>query len=240
MKGCIWCENQTSSSGEHVANQLTSLQDIHDFTKTIYLFPCIGTWRARGVLQPFLWVSNALYVNYFDECFLSPFIYCVASNMSPLCWSSWGRGCGNIVRSLNNTTSIILFILLQHAVYRGFGGGSHSWVVSRCVQCYEFELNSSLRSNEPAPQIAIDYWRLRPDAKLLDVLYAVRSDESTHRFVNHSLANLNHSTDVNPFALREPDMHIKGKKIAYVYCPPYRLELAHSFSASRGQKQNNM
>jgi len=70
-------------------------------------------------------------------------------------------------------------------------------------------------SSEPAPQIAIDYWRLRPDAKLLDVLYAVRSDESTHRFVNHSLANLNQSTDVNPFALREPDMHIKGTKIAF-------------------------
>ncbi|KAG5650959.1 hypothetical protein H0H81_010397 [Sphagnurus paluster] len=70
-------------------------------------------------------------------------------------------------------------------------------------------------TNEPAPEIAIDYWRLSPDAKLLDVLYAVRSDETTHRFVNHSLANLNPSTDVNPFALREPDMHVKGKKIAF-------------------------
>lgn len=72
------------------------------------------------------------------------------------------------------------------------------------------------RTNEPAPEIAIDYWRLPPDAKLLDVIYAVRSDETTHRFVNHSLANLDPVTDVNPFALREPDMHLKGKKIAYV------------------------
>ncbi|KAG6866303.1 hypothetical protein C0991_006399 [Blastosporella zonata] len=70
-------------------------------------------------------------------------------------------------------------------------------------------------SNMPAPEIAIDYWRLPPDAKLLDVMYAVRSDETTHRFVNHSLANLNPSTDVNPFALREPDMHVKGRKIAF-------------------------
>ena len=75
------------------------------------------------------------------------------------------------------------------------------------------------RTNMPAPEIAIDYWRLPRDAKLLDVLYAVRSDESTHRFVNHSLANLNQSTDVNPFALREPDMHVKGKKIACVCLP---------------------
>ncbi|KAJ4482212.1 mitochondrial alternative oxidase [Lentinula aciculospora] len=70
-------------------------------------------------------------------------------------------------------------------------------------------------SDMPAPQIAIDYWRLEPSAKLLDVIYAVRSDETTHRFVNHSLANLDVNTDVNPFALREPDMHIKGKKIAF-------------------------
>ncbi|KAF9267515.1 mitochondrial alternative oxidase [Marasmius fiardii PR-910] len=70
-------------------------------------------------------------------------------------------------------------------------------------------------SDLPAPQIAIDYWRLPADAKLLDVIYAVRSDETTHRFVNHSLANLNGKVDVNPFALREPDMHTKGKRIAF-------------------------
>lgn len=68
-------------------------------------------------------------------------------------------------------------------------------------------------SNMDAPPIAIDYWRLAPDAKLIDVIYAVRSDETTHRFVNHSLANLDTKTDVNPFALREPDMHVKGKTL---------------------------
>jgi hypothetical protein len=65
----------------------------------------------------------------------------------------------------------------------------------------------------PAPPIAIDYWRMSKNAKLLDVIYAVRSDETTHRFVNHSFANLNPHTDVNPFALREPDMHVKGGKV---------------------------
>ena len=72
---------------------------------------------------------------------------------------------------------------------------------------------SIVRTDKPAPEISIDYWRLPPDAKMVDVLYAVRSDESTHRFVNHSLANLDHEHDVNPFALREPDMLTKGKKI---------------------------
>ncbi|KAG8955889.1 hypothetical protein FRC04_006336 [Tulasnella sp. 424] len=68
--------------------------------------------------------------------------------------------------------------------------------------------------NMPAPQIAIDYWRLSKDANLLEVIQAVRADEATHRFVNHSLANLNQTEDVNPFALREPSMITKGSKIA--------------------------
>ncbi|KZT59555.1 alternative oxidase, partial [Calocera cornea HHB12733] len=65
-------------------------------------------------------------------------------------------------------------------------------------------------TNAPAPQIAIDYWRLKPEATLLDTIYAVRSDESTHRFVNHSFANLS-PEDGNPFAVTEPDMSVKGK-----------------------------
>lgn len=68
--------------------------------------------------------------------------------------------------------------------------------------------------NVPAPNIAIDYWRLKPDAKLLDVIYAVRSDETTHRFVNHTFANLK-PDDINPFALGEPDMHVKGVKAGF-------------------------
>jgi hypothetical protein len=65
-----------------------------------------------------------------------------------------------------------------------------------------------------APSIAKDYWRLEKDATIKDVLYVVRSDETTHRFVNHSLGNLK-DTDVNPFAIREPDMHTKGKNIEF-------------------------
>lgn len=68
------------------------------------------------------------------------------------------------------------------------------------------------------------------------MIYAVRSDESTHRFVNHSLANLK-SNDINPFALREPDMTVKGKKIAYVLfyvcCVQYGLPCHVALTAMR-------
>ncbi|GBE84957.1 Alternative oxidase, mitochondrial [Sparassis crispa] len=85
---------------------------------------------------------------------------------------------------------------------------------TRCIQ--EIEANRLPGwTNLPAPEISKDYWRLEPDAKIIDVIYAVRSDESTHRFVNHSLANLNHGSDVNPFALREPDMFVKATKLEF-------------------------
>ncbi|PBK97828.1 AOX-domain-containing protein [Armillaria gallica] len=67
-------------------------------------------------------------------------------------------------------------------------------------------------SDMPAPQIAIDYWRLPSDSKMLDVICSVRSDETTHRFVNHSY---NTDADVNPFAMREPDMHVKEKQVEF-------------------------
>ncbi|KAG8830598.1 hypothetical protein FRC20_008317 [Serendipita sp. 405] len=69
-------------------------------------------------------------------------------------------------------------------------------------------------ADKPAPTIAIDYWRLQPNANMLDVIYAVRSDETTHRFVNHTFANLK-PNDINPFALGEPDMHVKGAKAGF-------------------------
>lgn len=44
-------------------------------------------------------------------------------------------------------------------------------------------------ANVPAPAIAIDYWNLAADARLRDVIIAVRADEATHRDVNHQFAD---------------------------------------------------
>lgn len=45
---------------------------------------------------------------------------------------------------------------------------------------------------------------------MLDLILAVRADEASHRFVNHSLANLNGDTDVNPIGLKHPDVKTIG------------------------------
>jgi len=43
--------------------------------------------------------------------------------------------------------------------------------------------------NVEAPQIAIDYWKLAPDARLRDVILVIRDDEAGHRDVNHKFAD---------------------------------------------------
>ncbi|HAF44072.1 MAG TPA: oxidase [Gallionellaceae bacterium] len=44
-------------------------------------------------------------------------------------------------------------------------------------------------ANVSAPDIAITYWKLAPDARLREVIIAVRADECLHRDVNHDFAN---------------------------------------------------
>ncbi|KAK4121610.1 alternative oxidase [Parathielavia appendiculata] len=50
------------------------------------------------------------------------------------------------------------------------------------------------------PQIAVQYWRM-PEGKrtMKDLILYIRADEAVHRGVNHTLSNLNHVEDPNPF-----------------------------------------
>ena len=50
----------------------------------------------------------------------------------------------------------------------------------------------------PAPLIAKDYWKLKDDATMHDVIKVIRADESHHRDVNHTFADLKRG-DLNPY-----------------------------------------
>lgn len=98
-----------------------------------------------------------------------------------------------------------------------FVGALEEEAVRTYTHCIE-DVSSGLVpewENKPAPQIAIDYWRMAPDATLLDVIKAVRADEATHRFVNHSLANLDQKHDFNPFALAEASPEVRGSQAGF-------------------------
>ncbi len=54
---------------------------------------------------------------------------------------------------------------------------------------YLHEIDEGRLENGPAPQIAIDYWDLPQDARLREVVIAVRADEAGHRDRNHYFAD---------------------------------------------------
>jgi ubiquinol oxidase len=54
---------------------------------------------------------------------------------------------------------------------------------------YLAEIEAGRIENVPAPKIAIGYWKLKPDARLSDVVIAVRADEAGHRDRNHAFAD---------------------------------------------------
>jgi Ca2+-binding EF-hand superfamily protein len=58
--------------------------------------------------------------------------------------------------------------------------------------------------HEPAPQIAIDYWHMRPGANVRDLMLVVRADEANHREVNHTFADISLDA-VNPYILKQQE-----------------------------------
>lgn len=54
---------------------------------------------------------------------------------------------------------------------------------------YLSELDAGRIENVPAPELAIEYWNMKEDAMLRDVIIQVRADEAGHRDRNHEMAD---------------------------------------------------
>lgn len=81
----------------------------------------------------------------------------------------------------------LLYLLAPRVAHRVVG-----YFEEEAVQSYTNYLaliDAGEHENVPAPQIAIDYWRLPKNATLRDVVLAVREDEAGHRDVNHAFAD---------------------------------------------------
>jgi hypothetical protein len=53
--------------------------------------------------------------------------------------------------------------------------------------------------NLPAPEIGVDYWKLKDGALIRDLLLAIRADEAVHRYVNHTFGSLKVTDPVSYF-----------------------------------------
>lgn len=80
-----------------------------------------------------------------------------------------------------------LYLVSSRTAHRLVGYFEEQAVVSYTL--YLKEIDEGRVENVPAPDIAIAYWKLPADARLRDVVLAVRADEAGHRDVNHGFAN---------------------------------------------------
>lgn len=67
--------------------------------------------------------------------------------------------------------------------------------------------------NMDAPEIAKEYWKLPATAKMLDMIKVIRADEAGHRFIHHTLADLDQKEDTNPFSVATPTARTIGTKL---------------------------
>ena len=86
----------------------------------------------------------------------------------------------------------VLYLISPRTCHRLVGYFEEEAVVSYTQ--YLAEIEAGRHENIAAPLVAIDYWKLPPDARLSDV---VRDDEAGHRDVNHLFADAfdQHTTD---------------------------------------------
>jgi ubiquinol oxidase len=82
----------------------------------------------------------------------------------------------------------LMYLISPKTAHRVVGYFEEEAVIS--YSHYLEEIDSGGHENVPAPQVAIDYWNLEPEALLRDVVLAIRDDEAAHRSVNHEIADM--------------------------------------------------
>lgn len=91
-----------------------------------------------------------------------------------------------LAQALFFTFYLALYLASSRTAHRLVGYFEEEAVVS--YTRYLEEIDSGRIDNVPAPPIAIEYWKLPHNARLRDVVIAVRQDEAGHRDVNHAIA----------------------------------------------------
>ena len=82
----------------------------------------------------------------------------------------------------------IIYIVSQRTAHRIVGYFEEEAV--RSYTEYLHELESGKIEDQPAPEIAINYWNLPLHSTLKDVVKVIRDDEAGHRDVNHNFADV--------------------------------------------------
>ena len=90
---------------------------------------------------------------------------------------------------------MLIFIISQRTAHRIVGYFEEEAVISYSE--YLKELETGKIPDQPAPEIAINYWNLPLHSTLKDVVKVIRDDEAGHRDVNHNFASILDSRKIN-------------------------------------------
>ena len=93
-----------------------------------------------------------------------------------------------IAQAIFIVTYSLIYIISQRTAHRIVGYFEEEAV--RSYTEYLHELETGKIKDQPAPEIAINYWNLPLNSTLKDVVRVIRDDEAGHRDVNHNFANL--------------------------------------------------
>ncbi len=92
-----------------------------------------------------------------------------------------------LVQAVFFVTYFLLYLVSARTAHRLVGYFEEQAVISYTL--YLAEIDAGRVENVSAPAIAVEYWNLPTNARLRDVVVAVRADEVGHRDVNHAFAN---------------------------------------------------
>ena len=83
---------------------------------------------------------------------------------------------------------LFIYIISSRTAHRIVGYFEEEAVIS--YTDYLNELENGKIKDQPAPEIAINYWNLPLNSTLKDVVRVIRDDETGHRNLNHQFANI--------------------------------------------------
>jgi ubiquinol oxidase len=98
------------------------------------------------------------------------------------------RGLIMLAQGIFYNLFFLLYLISSKTAHRLVGYFEEEAVYSYTE--YLAGVDNGTYENVPAPQIAIDYWQLDANARLREVIIAVRDDEASHRDVNHHFADI--------------------------------------------------
>ncbi len=99
----------------------------------------------------------------------------------------WDRMMILIVQAIFSIVYFTVYVISDKTAHRIVGYFEEEAIHS--YTSYLALVEAGIQADIKAPDIAIKYWDLSPEARLSDVIIATRADEMRHRDINHKLAD---------------------------------------------------